>query len=195
MRNTPISPAAVAPASGACALESELLNSERIRERFGNCGIEVLQHGPMVRRSSLYSVASETRTCRSYAAVQFLEHDSTEVADAHAKILAGASIGATFKSAGWKIRKETLHVGSIALQNSEHPVAELMHLNADACIAVHAYRLLLQKSGQALHYATIIEAHHPDYLAENQLCQLYDWHENAQLTPEQIDDLLALVWT
>lgn len=194
MRNTPTSSAAVGTASGACALESELLNSERIGERFGSCGIEVLQHGPMVRRSSLFSNTADTRTCRSYAVVQFLEHDSSEVADAHAKILSGASIGATFKSAGWKIHKETRHVGSIELPASGHPVAKLMHISGAERIAVHAYRLILEKADRTLHYATIIEAHHPDYLAEDELHQLYDRVAGDPLSAKQIDGLLALIW-
>jgi len=194
MRNTPIPSAAVATASGACALESELLNSERIAERFGNCGIEVLRHGPMVRRSSLFSSDAGTRTCRSYAVVQFLEHDSREVADAHAKIMSGASIGATFKSAGWKIRKETRHVGSTGVPASGHPLTELMQLTGDERLALHAYRLILEKADRTLHYATIIEAHHPDYLAERELQELYGWRDDARLGAEQINSLLELVW-
>jgi len=181
--------------SGACALEAELLNSERIGERFGSCGIEVLQHGPTVRRSSLYSLDGEVRICRSYAVVQFLEHESAEVADAHAKILAGDSIGATFKGAGWQIRKQTRYVGSTKLPQTGHPVAELMHLAGDESLALHAYRLVLEKTARSLQYATIVEMHHPDYLAENELQKLYDWRDARQLRPETIAALLDLVWT
>lgn len=194
MHNTPIPSAAVVTASSACALESERLNSERIDERFGSWGIEVLQHGSLVRRSSLFSIDGDTRTCWSYAVVQFLEHDSREVADAHAKILSGESIGATFKSAGWKIEKETRHVGAMELPAGGHPISEMMHLSGDERLAVHVYRLILEKAGRTLHYATIVEAHHPDYLVENDLRQLFDWHDNDQPGAEPIDSPLDLVW-
>ena len=148
----------------------------------------------MVRCSSLFSIDGDIRTCRSYAVVQFLEHDSREVAHAHTNILSGASIGATFKSAGWKISKQTQYIGSTELPTGRHQVTELMHLSGNERLAIHAYRLILEKSERTLHYATIIEAHHPDYLAENELRILYDWRDDAQPDTEQIGSLLELVW-
>ncbi|MGI9200381.1 MAG: hypothetical protein ACR2QL_04940, partial [Woeseiaceae bacterium] len=54
MRPSRISPFVIAAALSACAQEPEALNSERIEERFGSYGIEVLSHEAGVRRSSLY---------------------------------------------------------------------------------------------------------------------------------------------
>jgi len=194
MHNTPVSTVAAGAVPDACALEAELLNSERISERFGNCGLAVLEHGPTVRRSSLFSAADGERTCRSYALVQFIEQQSAEVAEAHERILAGASIGATFKAAGWKIRKVTRHVGSAPLPDADHAVAELMHLASDAALAMHAYRLILEKGDRSLHYATIIEVHHPDYLGENELQKLYDWSDDKRLPDDVVADLISRVW-
>ena len=194
MHNPPVSSATAGAVSEVCALESELLNSERIGERFGNCGIDVLEHGPTVRRSSLYSVEDDERVCRSYAVVQFIEQESAEVAEAHQNILTGQSIGATFKAAGWQIRKVTRHVGKAPLE-LDHPVAELMRLEETASLAMHAYRLILEKAGRSLHYATIIEVHHPDYLAERELCDLYEWDAKNRLPQDVIDELIQRVWT
>lgn len=195
MHNTPAPSVAADAVPSACALESELLNSERISERFGSCGIDVLEHGPTVRRSSLFSLEDGDRICRSYAVVQFIEQESLEVAEAHAKILGGASIGATFKSAGWQIVKVTRHVGSMGLSDAGHALGALMHLAESASLAVHAYRLILEKDDRSLHYATIIEVHHPDYLQETDLCALYDWSADKRLPDAVVDELIDRVWT
>ena len=50
-----------------------LLNSERIAEKFGNYGIEVLEQNPL-RVSSLYSVEHGQRVCRTFAIVMFEPH-------------------------------------------------------------------------------------------------------------------------
>ena len=194
MHNTPASSVTADAVLGACALESELLNSERIGERFGNCDIEVLEHGPTIRRSSLFSVDDGERTCRSYAVVQFIEQESAEVAEAHQKILAGESIGATFKTAGWKVSKVTRHVGSAPLPSGEHAIAHLMRLAGSASLALHAYRLILEQGERSLHYATIIEVHHPAYLSERELCQLYDWNDADRLPDDVVAGLINRVW-
>ena len=123
MRSSRVSPVVIAAALSACALEPESLNSERIEDRFGSYGIEVLSHESGIRRSSLYSVDGNTRICRTYAVVRFVDESTPRVAEAHADILAGRSIGATFKSTGWHIGKVTLHVGRISLDGSEHAIA------------------------------------------------------------------------
>ena len=193
MHNTPASSAAAGAVPESCALESELLNSERISERFGNCGIDVLEHGPAERRSSLFSIDNDRRVCRSYAVVQFVDPESAEIREAHRKILAGDSIGATFKAAGWQIRKVTRHIGTATLVG-DHAVARRMQLAGDASLAVHAYRLILEKGERRLHYATIIEVHHPDYLAEAELQGLYDWDDAKRLPADVIDRLVNRVF-
>lgn len=193
MHNTPASSVAADAVLSACALESELLNSERISERFGSCGIDVLEHGPTVRRSSLYSIEDGARICRSYAVVQFIEQESQAVAEAHARILVGESIGATFKAAGWQIQKVTRHVGSVPWPGADHTLTGLMQLADNATLAMHAYRLILQKDKRSLHYATIIEVHHPDYLDENDLRKLYDWQDDKRLPEDTVEELINRV--
>jgi hypothetical protein len=174
MHSNRISPVVIAAALSACALEPESLNSERMTERFGSCGIDILDYESGVRRSSLYSLAGDTRICRTYAVVVFAHQVSPCVSMAHADILAGESIGATFKSNGWKVRKTTLDVGTLLLDATRHPVGQLMQLAEPAELAMHAYELRIEQDPESIHYATIVEVHHPDYLSPVELHSLYD---------------------
>lgn len=189
MRNDPVSTAVLAAALDACTRESELLNSERIGERFGSYGIEILDHDSGVRRSSLYSIDDDRHVCRTFAVVEFLEKASREVAGAHEEILAGNSIGATLKASGWQIRKETLHVGNMRLSDSQKTIAALMNLDESTILGTHTYRLILEKNSRSVHYATIIESHHPDYLTESELHRLYDLHPDSKLEPQELSAL------
>lgn len=121
--------AVIAVAFSACSVDSEFLNSERIQERFGSYEIEVLANEPQLRRSNLYSVENGVPVCRTYAVVQFAEQFDGEISKEHAEIKAGGSIGATFKASGWRIQKQTLHVGSIRSEISARGINRLMHLD------------------------------------------------------------------
>lgn len=193
MRPVPASPAAIAAALNACAFEPESLNSERIEERFGSYGVEVLSHEAGVRRSSLHSIAGNTRVCRTYAVARFEDESTSRVAEAHADVLAGRSIGSTFKSTGWQIRKATLHIGEISLNASNIQIGKLMHLDGDIDLGIHAYRLVLEKESQSIDYATIVEAHHPDYLTVAELKDLYGEGNGANLNDLEIGSLEKLV--
>ena len=173
MRPNPVSPTVIAAAVRACAFEPESLNSERIEGRFGSYGIEVLSHEGGVRRSSLYSLEGATRVCRTYAVVHFQDEATARVAEAHADVLAGQSIGATFKTSGWQIRKATLYIGTISLDASKHGIGGLMQLEGKVDLGIHAYQLVLEKESQSIDYATIVHAHHPDYLTIDELTELY----------------------
>ncbi len=164
----------LAAALSACVAEPELLNSERIMARFGSYGVDVLTDTETVRRSNLYSEEGGTRICRTYAVVRFTSARSGAVREEHARIVAGESIGATFRKHGWQIFKETLYIGRVQLPSNEHPVAILMHIDGSEPLAMHVYRLLLRKGDAVVDYATIIEAHHPDYLDVESLERLFD---------------------
>jgi hypothetical protein len=186
MHSSRVSPVVIAAALNACALEPESLNSERIEERFGSYGIEVLSHESGIRRSSLHSIEGDTQICRTYAVVRF-------VAEAHADILAGGSIGATFKSTGWQIGKVSLHVGSISLHGSDHVISDLMHIDGPAELGVHAYQLVLEKDSQTIDYATIVETHHPDYMTLPELEKLYGYNVDTNLNEEELRKLSTLI--
>ena len=182
----------VAAALDACAHESERLNSERIAERFGSYGIDVLGNEPGLRRSNLYSSESGVQTCRTYAVVRFVDEPDAVIDAEHAQILAGQSIGAIFKASGWTIVKETLHIGTVALDDTAHPVASLMRLDCGTDVAMHVYRLLLEKRQQAIDYATLIEMHHPDYLGRSDLLKLFSVDARTSLRPQQVEEYKTL---
>jgi hypothetical protein len=177
----------------ACTAEPELLNSERIEETFGSYGIEVVQNDGKIRRSNLYSLHDDRRICRTYAVVQFLEHDNEHTTEEHAEVIGGGSIGATFKSYGWRIIKQTLYVGNLAIVKPGTPVAQLMDVAPPQNLAMHVYRLLLEKDRHSMEYATIVEVHHPEYLDEAALRDLFPVSESSFLSQDQVSALVSLV--
>ena len=182
----------VAAAMSACAMEPELLNSERIEARFGSYGIEVLSSDAGLRRSNLYSTDNGIRTCRTYAVVRFAGESSTLIDTEHEQILAGNSIGAIFKASGWSIHKESLYVGTLQLDEATSKIADLMRVDPDTEVATHIYRLLLEKEDMALEYATIMELHHPEYLVESDLDEMYEPHGDGILEPQQLEEFKTL---
>ena len=177
----------------ASVLESELLNSERIERRFGNYAIDVIDSNEALRRSNLYSVAHGIRVCRTFAVVRFGQPGDELVAPEHAQIVAGQSIGAIFKTRGWEMRKKTLFTGELRLDGARHPVASLMCLDAPTDVAMHVYRLLLEKGHRSVDYATITEVHHPDYLRHDDLRRLYPLDVDDALDAGDVERLIALV--
>jgi len=191
MYRNPVPSIVLAAALSACSLQPEVLNSERIKDRFGSYGIEIIEQNDETRRSSLYSTSNGKRTCRTYAVVKFTGGDAFVISDVHRKVVDGASIGSTFKSDGWGIRKETVYVGEVALPAVHHPIGELMHLDSSTNLAVHAYHLHIEKGPTSLHYATIVETHHPEYLNKDELFELYS--PSADAEAETILDFRQLV--
>ena len=164
----------LAAALSACVVEPELLNSERIESRYGNFGIEVVSQIDGVRRSQLYSTADGDRTCRTYAIARFTSEPPPDIAVEHRQIASGASIGATFKASGWRVFKETRLIDGVILDRDPHGIYSCMQVEGAPSLAVHVYRLLLNKDGQVVDYATIIELHHPDYLREDDVRRLFE---------------------
>ena len=95
------------------------------------------------------------------------------MSEVHARVIDGASIGSTLKEDGWEIRKETFFIGTLSVPGDGHPINDLMQLQHAAELAVHAYNLHIEKADMSVHYATIVETHHPDYLGVNELRGLY----------------------
>ena len=195
MRNTQFPPSALAAILSACATESVTLHSERIKERFGSYGIEVLASEAGLRRSSLFSFDGDTSTCRTYAVVQFVEQLDERYNDAHSKVLAGRSIGATFREDGWDVRKRTLYIGTVRLPEIRTPVGELMRLTGAHDIALHVYQLVLARAETELEYATILEAHHPEYLSAEDLREIFADAASASLPTADLAQLSTLLFT
>lgn len=194
MRNTHFPPSVLAAILSACATESVNLNSERIKQRFGSYGIEVLASEAGLRRSSLFSFDEGIATCRTYAVVQFVEQLDERYDDAHSRVLAGNSIGTTFREDGWDIQKKTLHIGAVRVPESGNEVVELMRLTESQDIALHVYQLVLARDDTELEYATILEAHHPDYLSEKDLYVIFDDLAGTPVPPADVAQLSKLLF-
>ncbi len=192
MALTKLPPTVLAAVISACAAEPVLLNSERIEKRFSSYGVDVLASKAGLRRSSLFSMNDDKRVCRTYAVVQFADPLGEHCGDAHAKVLAGNSIGAIFRSHGWNVHKQTLHIGSLELPPGNQVIPRLMHIDAPCKLALHVYQLLLAKDAQVLEYATILETHHPDYLSESDLYELYEYDTIAALPEIAAREFAAL---
>jgi len=150
-----------------------MLNSERIKAKFGSYGIKVLESStPNVRMSDLYSTHDGVDTCRTFAVTVFEQAMNDQLKEAHKLIVEkGQSIGSTFKDLGWTVSKENLNIGTT---DPSEQISKLMHLSKPAPLAVHVYRLSVSKGGSVkLPYAIITEIHHPDYLKVEELRQIY----------------------
>jgi len=165
----------------------ELLNSERIAERFGNYGIEVLESSETIRVSNLFSTENGARTCRTFAVVRYPATVDPAFAAEHAAILKGGSIGAVFAAAGWEVRKSHLHFGETPAAGR---VAALMHVARGAALAQHVYVLDIAKGGQVFEYAALVEIHHPDYLRAADLPRIYGPAADVD-REELVESLLA----
>jgi len=193
MPRTPVPDTIRAIALSACIVEPELLNSERIKQRFSSYGIDVLDSENGLRRASLHSVENGSKVCRTCAVVRFDSVPADIIGHEHKQILEGASIGETFKTNGWTIYKETRYVGELQVPAESSAVLELMALGTDSRLAIHAYRLLLKKDRQTIDYAMIIEAHHPDYMSRDELTALYLVDAPAVLSDDELRELSQLL--
>ena len=183
----------LAAALSASAMESELLNSERIERRFGSYAIDVITAQPGLRRSNLYSIEQDVHVCRTYAIVKFADQSSAKVSEEHSRVLAGGSIGAVFKANGWEIVKDTLYLGEIPAVDAGSDIGHLMRLEEPQDLAVHIYRLSLRKEKASIDYATIIESHHPDYLTQADLKRLYPTNNDLRMDDAAAAEYVDLV--
>jgi len=182
--------AAAQPAERAAAPSSErreLLNSERIAQRFGSYGITVLESDGRVRVANLYSEEQGGRICRTFAVVKYPDSVDAAIAAEHDEIVHGGSMGAVFAAHGWKVGKTNLRFFEI---DATARVAELMHVAAGARLAAHAYVLDVSKADRSIEYALLVEIHHPDYLRLADLSAIYGAASAAGREPS-LDALLA----
>ena len=182
-----------------CVSDRELLNSERIRQSFGSYGITVLPSTDTLRRASLYSLENGQPVTRTFAVVRFNDAltavEKAAIQPVHAQILAGASIGATFREHHWTINKQNLYTGGITLANPDSEIASLMQVDIPRELAMHAYLFNINNDLYSIDYATIIEIHHPQYLNVATLRKLYPTDPGAALDEQQLSALRQLVRT
>lgn len=176
-----------------CAADSTTLNSERIAQKFGSYGIEVIENTDNIRVSNLYSEAPEGPISRTFAVVRLREQIDASFATEHALILGGGSIGAVFKSHGWRVGKYHQYIGEISLDHTATRTAGLMRLDLPAHAAIHVYLLTIAKDQFSFDYATIAEVHHPDYLTVAELRSIYGKQYSDAENRVEVRQVLDLV--
>lgn len=157
----------------ACGDVRPLLNSERIEQKFGSYGIDIIASDSTRRLSSLYSLNDGDRVCRTYATVRFMQSVDPSIATEHARVVGGQSIGTVFKSAGWTITKRHSWFGETALTGSDTDILRRMRIERPQKLATHRYVFRVEKSGRWFDYAVITEMHHPAYLTLRDLRSIY----------------------
>lgn len=157
----------------ACAASSGRLNSDMIERRFGSYGVDILEQTAERRISSLYSGSAEDRTMRTFAVVDFVAPDRRAYAEEHATILAGGSIGETFRRAGWTIDKQHIFIGELEIPGDYRVIGERMKIALPATLATHHYLFTVTREERSWNYALITEIHHPQHLTADSLRELY----------------------
>jgi len=160
-------------ALAGCAGTGTWLNSDRIERTFGSYGIDVIEDDGARRIASLYSMEPGGKVTRTYAVTDYILPVRAAYAAEHARIRAGASIGATFRDAGWTVDKQSLFIGELEVPAEYRLIGELMRIELPATLATHRYLLTVTREERTYNYATVTEIHHPDYLTAAGLRDIY----------------------
>jgi hypothetical protein len=171
-----------------------LLNSERIRQRFGSYGIDVVRESESLRVSNLYSIEGGNKITRTLAVVIYAMPIPGMVMAEHGEIKHGHSIGEVFGRHGWSIAKENAYFGEIVASPALAGVYASMGGIGEVNLAVHVYKLSVGKNGAWTDYATIAEVHQPDYLGLEKLHEIYGGAAaESGLNRRDIQNVLELV--
>lgn len=174
---------------GESILSPKLLNSERIKMKFGSYDIKVLNKNSKLRVSNLYSSHDGKKITRTFAVVYYPEIIDSIFLKEHMKILNGQSIGKVFKQNQWTIEKKNFFYGEISPSSDYSEVYRLMGNIAPTKLAIYTYGFNIKKDGKSYQYATISEVYHPDYLTINDLKKI---NQNADKHLEKIDSIQIL---
>ena len=169
-----------------------LVNSERIKARFGSYHVQVLHQNAATRLASLCSRHYDADICRTLAVTRFASPTPATLAEADALIRKGDSIGSTLAQAGQHLSQEIITEacvpcgdGFIALTGQTVKRGELLSLRL--------YRLDAGPDPEALlPYATIAEAHHPEHVPVSDQAVLVtqlgreNWGADAELALEAL---------
>jgi hypothetical protein len=142
----------------------ELLNSDRITARFGSYGVELLEQSQRHRIANLHSGTIPEHICRTLAVTVFHlpVHDALQEVDE--AIRAGASLGATLRSAGWRVIRSDAAQATVSAGSAFERLSQ-WSCPAGTPLALQVYTLLAASNAQRLPYAAIAEAYHPDHVA------------------------------
>ena len=160
--------------------KNTLLNSERIEQKFGSYGIDIVQSDNQSRVSFLYSLEPNNKNKKNYHTLAIVKFKETrQVSIIHEKILNGGSIGKSFKKEGWEIDK-TNHQMMVISNPDKLLFKSWLPQISDENLALHFYELNVKTENYHYLYAEILEIHHPKYLGFNDLTEVYNLDEETQ---------------
>jgi len=172
----------------------ELGNSDRIRLKFGNYGIEVLESGLRIRVSKLYSIDGGVKTNRTFAVVSYPAIIEPEFSKEHDAIINRQSIGIVFRDNGWAIDKRHLYFGKLETSSACLDVDSVFGDIGKSQPVIHLYSLFVRKNESEFQYASIAEVHHPEYLDLDDLSLIYGQEFDCSMTKDEaISDFLDIV--
>ncbi len=164
---------------------SNLANSDRIRLKFGNYGINVIENGLRIRVSNLFSTDAGVKTNRTFAVVMYPAVIEAAFKKEHEAIIEGQSIGIVFKENGWSIEKHHHYFGELD-PSSDFSAIHSVFGDIDVIKPViHVYSLNIKKDKSEFHYASIAEVHHPGYLGMEELHAIYGNAFDGNLVQDQ----------
>ena len=164
---------------------SDLGNSDRIRLKFGNYGIEIVENGLRIRVSNLFSTTAGLKTNRTFAVVMYPDVIEPAFQKEHEAIINGQSIGIVFKDNGWVIDKRHQYVGQLDTLSNFSCVHSLFGDIGEVQPVIHFYSLVIKKDNAEFHYASIAEVHHPEYLDLEELKAICGSEVDAALVKDQ----------
>jgi hypothetical protein len=169
-------------------------NSERIQKMFGSYGIEVLENGPGIRVSSLYSTHDGVRISRTFAVVAYPDVIDQAFRNEHEAIVEGESIGILFRKSGWVLEKHHQYFGEIRTPLEHFSLNSRSGNNKTTRSAIHFYTLVVRKDDSEFQYASIAEIHHPEFLKLEDLKEIYGPEfEKHQVAKKEIGSFLEIV--
>ncbi len=164
---------------------SDMGNSDRIRLKFGNYGIEIVENGIRIRVSNLYSETTGVKTNRTFAVVMYPAVIEPAFKKEHEAIIGGQSIGDVFKKHGWLIDKRHQYIGELETFADFSGVHAVFGDIGAVRPVIHVYSLFIKKGRDVFHYASIAEVHHPEYLELEELKTVYGNEIDGALVKDQ----------
>lgn len=174
----------------------DLGNSDRIRLKFGNYGIDIVENELRIRVSKLYSTSDSVKTNRTFAVVMYPAVIDPAFRKEHEAIIDGQSIGIVFKEHGWQIDKRHQYIGELDTPADAYGADSVFGDIGTAQPVIHVYSLIVRKDKDEFHYASIAEIHHPEYLDLEELRSIFEvGRDGAQTKSQDTIDFLKIVKT
>lgn len=164
---------------------AELANSDRIKLKFGNYGIEVVESDLRIRVSKLFSTVAGVNTNRTFAVVMYPAVIEPAFRKEHEAIVGGQSIGIVFKENGWLTDKRHQYIGELESVSDFPAFHSVFGDIGEIQPVIHVYSLFIKKNNAEFHYASIAEVHHPEYLGLDELNAIYGNEVDGSLLTDQ----------